>query len=334
MIEADTDRPPLGVRMLYRSVPNPDWPVMTYDQLLAYRAAENRKRASRLARVITGFPDREVAVEWQAVTLPDRSLTVRVYRPRRQPRRRSEAALLPLVLHVHGGGFVGTAAQCDWANSHFAAQLPAVVVSVEHRLLDHRTPLAAAFDDGWDGLESAVRDGCSRWGADRDRVAVVGESTGALITALTAIRAKWRSLPLRAQVLVNPVVDLTAAGLEVPSMKRHSTSAALNLGQLQLLQRLAVPAGTDPRTLSPMYADLSGLAPALLVVPTVDPLADQGRAYAGRLSAAGTAAHLLEYPRAPHAFLTMPGLVRAARTARAEILGFLRERLPASGTSR
>lgn len=45
---------------------------------------------------------------------------------------------LPLVVHVHGGSFVGTAAQCDWTNSHLAVHLPALVVSVEHRLLDSR----------------------------------------------------------------------------------------------------------------------------------------------------------------------------------------------------
>ncbi|MFE9803208.1 alpha/beta hydrolase fold domain-containing protein [Streptomyces goshikiensis] len=52
-----------------------------------------------------------------------------------------QAAALPLVLHVHGGGFVGTAVQSDWINSHLAARLPALVVSVEHRLLAPDTPL-------------------------------------------------------------------------------------------------------------------------------------------------------------------------------------------------
>jgi acetyl esterase len=76
---------------------------------------------------------------------------------------------------------------------------------------------------------------------------------------------------------------------------------------------------------SPLQADdLSGLAPALVVVPTFDPLADQGREYAERLRAAGTHARIVEYPGATHAFVSMPGVVPQAKPARAEIAGFLR----------
>jgi acetyl esterase len=62
-------------------------------------------------------------------------------------------------------------------------------------------------------------------------------------------------------------------------------------------------------------------------VPTLDPVADHGRAYAERLREAGTPVLLTEHPRAGHAFLSMPGLVPAARTARREILAFLRRHL-------
>src|SRR5690606_26675314 len=184
---AVADRPPLGVRVVHGSRREPDWLTMSYAELLAYREAENRARASRLARPVTGFPDRGAAIEWQEVALPGGRVPVRVYRPAggRVP---APGGRLPLVLHVHGGGFVGTAAQSDWVNSHLAARLPAVVVSVEHRLLDHRTPLAAALDDGWDVLELAVRGGGARWRVDAERVAVLGESTGGLIAGLMVLR--------------------------------------------------------------------------------------------------------------------------------------------------
>jgi acetyl esterase len=100
------------------------------------------------------------------------------------------------------------------------------------------------------------------------------------------------------------------------------------VGVLQLFRRLAAPEGTDPRAVSPLYADdLSGLAPALVVVPTLDPVADHGRAYAERLRAAGTPARLTEHPGATHAFLSMPGAVPQAKAARAEITEFLRSHL-------
>ena len=259
---------------------------------------------------------------WQEIALADRVVRVRVHRP--STARRDD---LPLVLHVHGGGFVGTAVQCDWVNSNLAARLPALVVSVEHRLLAPGTPLTAAVDDGWDVLDDVVRH-ATRWGVDAARVAVFGESTGAVITALAAIKARESGLELRAQVLINACVDLTSTVYDYASMTRYADSLTLTRAQMELFLRLAVPEGTDPRPLSPLYADdLGALAPALVVVPTLDPMADHGRSYAQRLQKAGTPARLTEYPGATHAFLSMPGVVPQARPARAEILGFLQRHL-------
>ncbi|WP_405162605.1 alpha/beta hydrolase [Nocardia sp. NBC_01499] len=317
------ERLPLGIRLLHALRKDPDWSTITPEELITFRDKANRVAAARFSRVITGLPDRGAEIRWQEVTLPDRVLRVRVYRPSAG----DGGTGLPLVLHVHGGGFVGTAAQCDWANSHLAARLPAVVVSVEHRLLAPGTPLADAVDDGWDVLRHVVQH-AAEWGIDPARIAVAGESTGGLIAALAAIRAKASGLHLRAQVLINPACDLTETMYDYPSIAQHAHSPMLTVSKLRLFQRLAVPAGTDRRAVSPMHAaDLSGLAPALVVVPTIDPVADQGRRYAERLREFDTPATLTEYPGAPHAFITLPGVVPQAKVARAEITEFLRGRL-------
>ncbi|MEU8976475.1 alpha/beta hydrolase [Streptomyces monashensis] len=308
--------------------PEPDFSVITAEELRTYRDAENRFRASTAARTILGKPDTGAAIDWQEIALPGRDLPVRVYRP--APTGDDEAAArtdLPLVVHVHGGGFVGTAVQCDWTNSHLAARLPALVVSVEHRLLAPDSPLANAADDGWDVLQHVVRH-AAQWGADPARSAVFGESCGALISALTAVRAREAGLELTAQVLVNPVVDVTGTMFDYPSMAEYAYSPTRALPLLRLFQRLAVPPGADARAVSPLYADdLCGLAPALVVVPTQDAVADQGRRYAERLSEAGTPVRLSEYPGAKHAFLTLPGVEPQAEAAQAEILAFLRAAL-------
>ncbi|MFD7834352.1 alpha/beta hydrolase fold domain-containing protein [Streptomyces sp. NPDC059761] len=106
------------------------------------------------------------------------------------------------------------------------------------------------------------------WGIDPARIAVFGESCGALIAALAAIRAGQAGLQLRAQVLVNPVADVTGTMFDHPSVTEHAHGPTLTAAQLRLLHRLAVPSGTDPRALSPLHAgSLSGLAPALVVLP-------------------------------------------------------------------
>ncbi|NSC25573.1 alpha/beta hydrolase [Streptomyces albus subsp. chlorinus] len=308
--------------------PEPDFSAITDEELRAYREAENRFRASDAARTLLGEPDAGAAIEWRKIGLPGRDLPVRVHRP--APTGEDGAAAgtgLPLVVHVHGGGFVGTAVQCDWTNSHLAARLPALVVSVEHRLIAPDTPLAHAVDDGWDVLQHLVRH-AARWGADPARVAVFGESCGALISALTALRARDDGLGLAAQVLVNPVVDVTGTMFDHPSTTEYAYSPTRALPLLRFLRQLAVPPGDDARALSPLYAeDLSGLAPALVVVPTRDAVADHGRRYAERLRTAGNPVRLSEYPGAKHAFLTLPGVEPQVEAAQAEILAFLRTAL-------
>ncbi|MEV5646974.1 alpha/beta hydrolase fold domain-containing protein [Nocardia sp. NPDC052254] len=246
--------------------PEPDWTTVTDEELITYREAENRFRASPGARAIIGFPDPGATIEWEHIALPGRDLPVRVYRPS------TGSTDLPVVLHVHGGGFVGTAAQCDWANSYLAAHLPAVVVSVEHRLLDSRTPLPAAVADGWDAL-GHILGNTTGWGLDPTRIALLGESCGALISALIAIRAREAGLRLRAQVLVNPAVDVTGTMLDYPSITAQAQTSGLVHTRFDtefpLFRRLAAPPGTDPRAVSPLYADvLADLAPALVLVPT------------------------------------------------------------------
>lgn len=308
--------------------PEPDFSTITAEELVAYRTAENSWRASSAAWPFIGEPDPAAAIEWQDVALPGRDLPVRVYRPVSTGDGEDAAeTVLPLVVHVHGGGFVGTAPQCDWTNSRLAARLPAVVVSVEHRLAAPDSPIVNAAADGWDVLQHVTRN-ASQWGVDPARTAVFGESFGALISALTAIRARDAGLRLKAQVLVNPAVDVSETMLDYPSVDEFAYSPSPAMPILQFLQRLAVPRGIDARAFSPVYADdLSGLAPTLVVLPTRDAVADHGRRYAERLREAGTSVRLTEYPGARHAFLTLPGVEPQAEAAQTEIIDFLRAAL-------
>ncbi|MYW92954.1 alpha/beta hydrolase [Amycolatopsis rubida] len=321
----DTDRPSLRIRLYAALGKEPEWSRITAEELHTLRLRVNRKRASPLARIITGRMDPHATAEWREMALPGRTLPVRVYRP--FPDRHDTAGALPLVLHVHGGGFVGTAAQSDWINSHLAARLPAVVMSVDHRLLAPGTPLADAVDDGWEALEHVCR-APEEWGVDPGRAAVFGESAGGLIAALVAIRARDAGLSLRAQVLANPCVDVASSMNDLPSYRRYAENPTLTTGQMEMFLRLALPPGTDASALSPLRAeDASGLPSALVVVPTHDPISDQGRRYAARLRESGSPVQVSEYPGATHAFLSMPNLVPQAKAARAEITAFLEQRL-------
>lgn len=319
MTRPDGRRPPLGVRLFGAVAKEPDWHAMSAQDLAGLAASVNRKRSSPLARLITGWPDWHASITWQQFGLSDRRLRARVHRP-----RAATTSVLPVVVHVHGGGFVGTAVQSDWVNSHLAARLPAVVVSVEHRLLAPGTTIADVMDDTWDALDHVLAN-ASSWGIDPSRAAVFGESTGGLTAALTAIRARDAGIQLRAQVLSNPCVDLSDTRYDGASVARYADGPGLTRAQMDFFVELAL---ADSGLVSPLQVgDLARLAPALVIIPTHDPLADQGRAYAARLGEHGTSVQAQEYPGATHAFLSMPGLAPQARTARAEILAFLLRQL-------
>ncbi|MEV4690091.1 alpha/beta hydrolase [Micromonospora echinospora] len=294
---------------------------MTDDELIAARDKANRVASSRAARVITGRPDRGAYIEQTSIDLPGRRLMLRVHRPK------DASGRLPLVVSFHGGGFfAGTAAQNDWLNSHLAARCPAVVVSVEYRLAPEH-PLPQPIDDGYDTVVRLVDD-AARWGVDPASVAVMGESAGGTIAGLVALRARTDGPPLRAQALIYPGTDWTESMTEYSSVTENADNPTLSLSRLRVARKLSVPPTLDPRSVSPVKFDsLAGLPPTLVVTAALDPLADHGRRYVERLREDGTDAHLTCYPRATHTFLSIPGLVPAARPARREIVAFLRGHL-------
>ena len=313
---------PLGTRLLRDSQ---DWEALTDDQVIAAREKANRVASSRAARIVTGRPDRGARIEETSIDLPGRRLTLRVHRPKHAGRR------LPLVVSFHGGGFfAGTAAQNDWLNSHVAARCPAVVVSVEYRLAPEH-PLPHPIDDGYDSVVRLVDD-AARWGVDPAAVAVMGESAGGTIAGLVALRARTDGPPLRAQALLYPGMDWTESMTDYPSVTENADNPTLSLSRLRAARKFSLPPTLDPCSVSPVKFDsLAGLPPTLVVTAALDPLADHGRRYVERLREHGADAHLTCYPRATHTFLSIPGLVPAARPARREIVAFLRGHLhPAS----
>ncbi len=307
-------RAPLGTRILRD---DRDWEAMTDDQVIAAREKANRAASSPLGRIVTGLPDRRARIEETTVDLPGRRLVLRIHRPRTVDRK------LPLIISLHGGGFIGgTAAQNDWLNSHLAARCPAVVVAVEYRLAPEH-PLPRPIEDGYDTLRRIVDD-ADGWGIDPAAVAVLGESAGGMIAALVALRAREDGPPLRAQVLNYPSTDWTEAMFDYASIEENADNPTLSLSRLRAARKLSLPSTLDPRTVSPVkFENLAGLPPALVVTAALDPLADHGRRYAERLREDGTDARLVCCPRATHTFLSTPNLVPVARPARREILAFL-----------
>jgi acetyl esterase len=240
---------------------------------------------------------------------------VRSYLPAAAPVQGGD---LPLVVFIHGGGWVvGSLDAADGVCRALANRVPCRLISVDYRLAPEH-PFPAAVEDCWS---------VTRWAFEQSaRVAVAGDSAGGNLAAVMALRARDAGLPLAFQLLIYPVTD--------HSFDTASYSAnASGFGLTELAMRwywdkyLAGSHGGHPEA-SPLRAeDVSGAAPALVVVCQYDPLRDEGVAYAERLRAAAVPVRLTEYEGMIHGFFALRSVIDRADTVLDESAAALREAL-------
>lgn len=266
---------------------------------------------------LAGVPD--PAVEIAELYLPARGGPVRA-RLYRAPGGRPA----PLLLWLHGGGFVGgTVTDLDATCSGLARRAGATVISLEYRLAPEH-PFPAALHDTYDAMRWLAAHG-GFLGGD-GRVAAGGQSAGAALVAGACLLARDggdRDL-IAAQVLCYPVLDFD----QDTESAREFDGVFLSLrpGQWAPAQYL----GGLPATgyAAPLRAgSLEGLPPALVIGAGRDPLRDDARGYAARLAADGVPVRHVEYAGTMHAFLNFPGALAAGGHAVELIAAHLRREL-------
>jgi acetyl esterase len=223
----------------------------------------------------------------------------------------------PAVLFLHGGGWVvGDLDGVDSLCRALANRTGAVVVSADYRLAPEH-PFPAALEDAWTVL-TWLHEHARELGADPGRLAVAGESAGANLAAAAARRAHAEpgaAHPrLRAQLLAYPALD---GALATASYKELSTGFGLTREQMRWYWDAYAPGGAAraPEASPLRGPDLAGLPPAVIVQAELDPLLDDGLAYAQRLRAAGVDADVHVWPGMVHGFLRYRGLLDDAHAA-------------------
>lgn len=227
-----------------------------------------------------------------------------------------------VLLHFHGGGWVlGNAAEQDMRNLALADRHGIGVVSVEYRLAPEH-PHPAAPDDCEAAAVWLIRNCREEFGTDR--LAIGGESAGAHLAAVTLIRLRDRHdfTGFRAANLVYGAYDLAMT----PSAATWGDEAlVLSTEIIEWFREAFVDrALTREPDVSPLYADLRDMPPALFTVGTLDPLLDDSLFMAQRWVAAGNRAEVAVYPGGVHAFDYFPQLP-LAQAAIDRINSFLSE---------
>jgi acetyl esterase len=237
-----------------------------------------------------------------------------------------EQAAVGACLHMHGGGWALSAANLqDTMLAELADATGLCVVSVDYRLAPEH-PYPAAPDDCEDAALWLLREGFGELGLPE--VAVIGgDSAGGHLSAVTLLRLRDRHAITGAFAAANFIYgafDLSMTPSQRLWGERNlilSTPILHHFGDM-FLPGLGDEARRDP-DISPLYADLRDMPPALFTVGTLDPLLDDSLFMHGRWAASGARAELRTWPEAIHGFNVFPLRVTAA--ARAEQYAFLRE---------
>ena len=257
-------------------------------------------------------PTREVMVP-----VSGGAIRVRLYQP-------GGAAPLPLHVFLHGGGWcVGDLDQRDPRCRSIAAGAGCVVASVDYRLAPENA-YPVPRDDCYQALDWLVEH-ADTLGADPTRVSVGGESAGANLAAVVCLLARDRGGPaISFQWLDVPVTDLT---MSQPSIDRLGTGYGLTKRDMEryIADYLRDTDPKDPYA-SPLHAeDLTGLPPALVMTTELDPLRDEGIAYATRLREAGTTVDHIDLEGHVHASFAFTRLLPTAREYEAQAITKLRQ---------
>lgn len=223
----------------------------------------------------------------------------------------------PVMVFYHGGGYVlGSIDTHAALAAEIARKLDVPVVSVEYRLAPEN-PWPAAVDDGEAAARWIAANG-KTLGREVTGLVLGGDSAGGnlVLIASAALRDKPAAVPVIMQFPIYPATDFSR---EYPSGKAFANGYGLDRTATVLFQQHYA---ADPHSLrnSPLLGNLDGLPPTLLVTASLDPLRDQGRAYAAKLVEAGVPTAYVEGKGLIHGFATYRKDIPSAAT---ETDGFL-----------
>lgn len=242
-----------------------------------------------------GLPELSCVVD-EAICGQHGAIPIRRYVPLGQ--------LLGTCVYFHGGGWViGDLDLSDATCRRLAGAAQCEIISVDYRLAPEH-PFPQPLDDAYAAL---------KWAADArpGPLLVMGESAGGNLAAACAIRARDAGGPtLAGQFLAYPVTD---HDFETGSYREiGGNNWLLSTADMRWFWSHYCPPGVDRANplASPMaVADTAGLAPALIFVAELDPLREEGLAYAQRLTDGGVPVSTRCDTQMLHGYLSAAGAI-------------------------
>jgi len=292
--------------------------------LMSFNAPPLHLQLPRVARDLPSFADayqgvlaadKKPGVEAVAGTMhkviagPGGPLLLRIYTP-------AGTGPLPVTMYYHGGGFVvANLDTYDASMRALANTSGAIVVGVAYRQAPEH-PFPAAPQDAFAGYQWVLANAASI-GGDPKRVAVTGESAGGNLATVVAIQARDKGIQLPThQLLVYPV-SVFGGVAPPPAYAENQTTLPLSTPDLTWFGKYYLTSKAEVKNplASPLFANLKGLPATTIINADLDPLRDDGAAYADKLKAAGVSVNRKVYLGVTHEFFGMTNAVAKAREA-------------------
>jgi monoterpene epsilon-lactone hydrolase len=222
-----------------------------------------------------------------------------------------------VVLYFHGGAYVlGSASDSVGLAADVGRRAGARVITVDYRLAPEN-PFPAAVDDAVAAYRALLDEG-----VPSSRIAFVGESAGGGLTAATLVAVRDAGLPQPSSAVVfSPWADLTLTGRSLTGKADVDPALTPTGMRTRVVDYLG---DTDPATplASPIFADLTGVAPLLIQVGSHEILLDDAVRLAARAAEDDVEVQLQVWPGLPHVFQGFAALVDEADAALWAAAGF------------
>lgn len=224
-----------------------------------------------------------------------------------------EGSVDGLVIFLHGGGWVmGGLDDVDTLARELASRSRSAVLLVDYRLAPEH-PYPTPVEDCWAALVWADRQVEELLGR-RVPIVVGGDSAGGNLAAVLAQRARANQIDLALQVLIYPVLD---SDFDTPTYLDDDNQLIVDREGMEWFWDHYAPEAsrTEPSASPARASDLSGLAPAVIVLAEHDVLRDEGERYADALRAAGGDVDLRVFEGQMHLFFTLVNVLPASGEA-------------------